>query len=90
MFQVKIDNLASHSATLSLAVENSAFPNFPGEIYANGANGLKGSFNRNGMTGNFTITRTGEGTATCSLSITIPGDYGAQTGSGILQGNIAY
>ncbi len=79
--QLNVHSVASHSATVTLMGTQMSC-----NISASGSNSLKGSFSYQGFVGSFTVTRTGETTATCALNLIVPGDDGTGTGSGSLTG----
>lgn len=79
-----IHSVASHSASLTLM----STPNIPCSVSEDSSHSLTGTFAYGGvMTGSFTVTRTGETTATCVLSMSGPGENGGiVTGGGTLTG----
>ena len=77
--RLAIHSVAAHTATISIG----AYSNISATVYANGIGSVQGTFGANGMTGTYTVTRTGETTATCTVRMTI---QGAGSGGGTMQG----
>ena len=78
--RLDIHSMANHSATISIG----AYSNLSATVYDNGAGSVRGTFGADGMTGTYTVTLTGETTATCTVRLTI---NGAGSGGGTLQGS---
>lgn len=77
--RLDIHSMEAHSATVSIG----GYSNLSATVYNNGAGSVRGSFGADGMTGTYTVTLTGETTATCTLRMTIAE---AGSGGGTMQG----
>ena len=81
--KVAVNSVAAGSATVTLLATQ-----IPSSISEDNAHKLHGSFSYQGLNGAYTLTRTGETTATCELTLYVQGDGATGTGTGTLQGTL--
>ena len=79
--QLAVNSVAANSATVTLMTAQ-----LPCDVSEDGSHNLHGSFGFQGVNGSFTVTPTGETTATCALTLVMQGDGAVGVGTGTLTG----